>query len=114
MLCVCYYYYYQNGLEATRRIRELGFKRLIIGVTGDALDEDKRAFLDSGADAVLAKPLRQAQITAIFEHTAKHGFKSHAGRKLAASGGAVGGTAAAAGGSAAGGGAVADVTLMRK
>ena len=46
------------GVEATRIIRqELGFPGLIFGVTGNALDEDLRAFVRNGANEVLIKPL---------------------------------------------------------
>ena len=33
-------------------------------------------FLAAGADCVLAKPLRAAQMDAILKHTRVHGFKS--------------------------------------
>jgi len=47
-----------NGPEATRRIREMGFKSLkIIGVTGNVMSGDVDYFLESGANHVLEKPL---------------------------------------------------------
>ena len=47
-----------KGPEATKRLRELGFKdAIIIGVTGNVLPEDISNFLRHGADAVLSKPL---------------------------------------------------------
>lgn len=61
-----YLYYYcvslhfndnQNGLEATRLLRRQGFDGLIVGATGHVFEEDVAAFLDAGADLVLAKPL---------------------------------------------------------
>jgi CheY-like chemotaxis protein len=47
-----------TGTEASRQIRSNGYNRLIIGVTGNALDDDVEAFLTAGADCVIAKPLR--------------------------------------------------------
>lgn len=47
----------QSGIDATRYIREAGFKKLIFGLTGDALDEDVSCFLKAGADCVLGKVL---------------------------------------------------------
>ena len=48
----------QTGTDASRYIRDFGFTRLIIGITGNALDDDVAAFLLAGADCVIAKPLR--------------------------------------------------------
>ena len=48
---------YQNGLEATKLLRLRDFTGLIVGVTGHVFDDDVAAFLDAGADMVLAKPL---------------------------------------------------------
>ena len=47
----------QNGLDATRLLRLRGFAGLIVGVTGNVFEDDVAAFLDAGADLVLAKPL---------------------------------------------------------
>ena len=46
-----------DGVTATRRIRRLGFLGKIIVVTGNALEEGMATFKESGADAVLMKPL---------------------------------------------------------
>ena len=46
-----------DGVTATRCIRKLGYKGLIVAVTGNALSEDVNAFLSNGADIVLTKPL---------------------------------------------------------
>jgi osomolarity two-component system sensor histidine kinase SLN1 len=70
-----------NGIESTTKIRTAGYANLILGLTGNALDEDKHLFLAAGADCIFAKPLRQVHIDAILEHTGLHGFKSHVGKK---------------------------------
>lgn len=46
-----------TGLEAAKIIRTLGFTYPIIGVTGNALEEDKISFLNAGATTVLIKPV---------------------------------------------------------
>lgn len=46
-----------NGPEAIRRMRELGYAGMIIGVTGDVMEAEISEFKASGAEVVLAKPL---------------------------------------------------------
>ena len=46
-----------DGPGATKQLRKLGYRGPIIGVTGNVLDEDKRVFIEAGADKVLFKPL---------------------------------------------------------
>jgi CheY-like chemotaxis protein len=45
-----------RGPEATQKIRALGYTGVIVGVTGNVLEEDTKEFRDLGADAVLPKP----------------------------------------------------------
>ena len=45
-----------DGPQATKAIRDLGYRGLIFGVTGNALGSDVNYFISCGADAVLAKP----------------------------------------------------------
>lgn len=58
-------------------IRQCGFDRLIFGLTGNALNDDVTSFLRSGADCVLAKPLRSAQMESVLSHIHMHGFHSN-------------------------------------
>lgn len=46
-----------DGLEASKRIRELGYKGKIFGVTGNAFQADIDDFLAHGVTEVLVKPL---------------------------------------------------------
>mmetsp|Transcript_23190 Transcript_23190/g.23398 ORF Transcript_23190/g.23398 Transcript_23190/m.23398 type:complete len:260 (+) Transcript_23190:1387-2166(+) len=46
-----------GGLEAAKKLREHGYKGLIVGVTGNVTKEDIDLYISSGANAVLAKPL---------------------------------------------------------
>ena len=46
-----------DGLEATRRLRKLGYKKPIVALTAHALRDDVRKSLDAGCDAHLSKPV---------------------------------------------------------
>ena len=51
-----------NGPEAARRMRvDLGYRGVVIGITGNALPEDLDTFRDHGANLVLTKPLTNAK-----------------------------------------------------
>jgi CheY-like chemotaxis protein len=65
-----------NGVEAARALRNLGFPNLIVGVTGNALDDDVQAFITAGADIVFYKPLRIGKLTTLLEYIQQNGFKS--------------------------------------
>ena len=46
-----------NGPEAALQMRQRGFRGKIIGVTGNALQDDIYDFLSHGADIVLPEPI---------------------------------------------------------
>ena len=46
-----------DGPTATKEIRRLGYKGIIIGVTGNSLLIDIETFMKAGANDVLLKPL---------------------------------------------------------
>lgn len=52
-----------SGLEATQQIRSKGFTLPIVGVTANAMDDDKRACLDYGMNDVLVKPLTKEKLS---------------------------------------------------
>lgn len=47
----------KDGPQATREIRSLGYKGLIIGVTGNMMPSDVEYFMNAGANIILPKPL---------------------------------------------------------
>jgi osomolarity two-component system sensor histidine kinase SLN1 len=51
-----------DGFEATRLLRNSSFRGHIIGLTGNALDEQVSQFLNVGVEEVIAKPVKRAQI----------------------------------------------------
>jgi len=60
-------------VEATRRLRAFGYPHLIIGVTGNALEEDVADFIAAGADSVILKPVSVHQINHILEYAETSG-----------------------------------------
>lgn len=46
-----------NGPDATMKLRDLGCKIVIFGVTGNVLPDDVKYFMSHGADNVLSKPV---------------------------------------------------------
>ena len=58
-----------DGLEATRRIRALeGVDQpRVIALTANAMDGDREACLEAGADDYLSKPVRLGQLEAALE-----------------------------------------------
>lgn len=51
-----------NGLEATKRLREQGFKIPIIAQTAYAFSDDKQRALESGCNDYISKPIRQEDL----------------------------------------------------
>lgn len=51
-----------RGPDATQRIRALGYKGIILGVTGNVLSEDVEFFMQHGANEVMPKPVSLKKI----------------------------------------------------
>lgn len=62
-----------NGVEATKIIRKNGFKNLIIGITGNIMDNDEDDFLNAGVDMICEKPLKYENIKKITRFIEKNG-----------------------------------------
>ncbi|CAB9528848.1 Autoinducer 1 sensor kinase/phosphatase LuxN [Seminavis robusta] len=56
-----------NGPQATERLRELGCKAYIFGLTGNVLAEDVATFKQSGAEIVLFKPINLPSLDSAWE-----------------------------------------------
>lgn len=54
-----------NGIEATRRLRAMGVRSLIAGVTTRSLEQEKQEFVDAGLDDYQEKPLTTAKLVSI-------------------------------------------------
>lgn len=55
-----------DGHEATSKLRRMGCKILIVGVSGNVLNEDVESFKSSGVDEVLPKPFRLDKLEEIW------------------------------------------------
>jgi len=54
-----------DGPEATKLIREIGYRGLVIGLTGNTSDSDVKMFLSHGADRVMGKPFELSVFNSI-------------------------------------------------
>ena len=61
-----------DGPTATKELRALGYKGMIIGVTGNALPADVDIFLSAGATCVLTKPFRPEELYAAIAGMSVH------------------------------------------
>jgi len=71
-----------TGIEASQIIRSRGFKHLIIGVTGNSLDDELDAFVHAGADLVIVKPLRSHSLEMLLQFIREYGFESAHGYRI--------------------------------
>ncbi len=67
-----------NGLTATAELRERGYPYIIVGLTGNALEDDISRFLNAGADCVMPKPFEFSKFDKLLQYIALDGFLSKA------------------------------------
>ena len=63
-------------------LREVGFGNLIIGVTGNVMEDDVLEFRSAGADIVLSKPLRFSTLQSLVRFVSTQGCTSKVGFTL--------------------------------
>ena len=63
-------------------LREAGFGNLIIGVTGNVMEDDVQEFRSAGADIVLSKPLHLTTIQSLVRFVDVEGCISRVGFTL--------------------------------
>lgn len=63
-------------------LRTNGFKNLIIGVTGNVLEDDVTEFIAAGADIILGKPLRMHTLMKLVQFVQSNGSASFAAMTL--------------------------------
>ena len=56
-----------NGDQATKELRAKGIKTEIIGLSGDAMEEDLNTFIEKGFDEYLTKPLKFDVLKKVFK-----------------------------------------------
>lgn len=60
-----------DGYELCRHRRELGFSRVILGVTAATVGREAQRLVEAGADACLNKPLSVAAIELAYQRAVK-------------------------------------------
>jgi DNA-binding response OmpR family regulator len=58
------------------KLRQAGYPYLIIGVTGNILDDDVKEYLQAGADMIIGKPLRMNLLDKVLKFIKMNGFLS--------------------------------------
>jgi signal transduction histidine kinase/ActR/RegA family two-component response regulator len=71
-----------NGIEATRHIRNVGYKNIIAGITGNVMVDDIEEFVNSGADIVYGKPLKLKSLKLLISHITKNGIRTKPNMQL--------------------------------
>jgi CheY-like chemotaxis protein len=66
-----------SGPQASAQLRAMGFSKLIIGVTGNVMDEDVKEFEQAGADLILTKPVRMDVLNKVLAFLRIYGPVSH-------------------------------------
>ena len=64
-------------------MREKGFQNLVVGVTGNVMEDDIAEFLAAGADLVLPKPLKIQTLDRLLQFIDANSPTSMPGMKLA-------------------------------
>lgn len=65
-----------NGIVLASELRKRKYPNIIVGVTGNALDEDVVDFVDAGVDVVLTKPLKLNQLEKLIQFLLLYGTDS--------------------------------------
>ena len=71
-----------DGIECTKKLRDKGYKYLIVGITGNVLDNDIHEFISAGADIVFSKPLKMTYLNMLIKYITQFGPESKAGMHL--------------------------------
>jgi len=71
------------GPITAKLMRALGYKNLIIGVTGNSMVDDVKQFQEAGIDYLFTKPFTRKHIDAVWKLIKDAGFKSKLKHKLA-------------------------------
>jgi DNA-binding response OmpR family regulator len=58
-----------TGEFLTKILRCIGYQGLIIGITGNGLEEDVKQFLDNGADYIFIKPFTKRKLDKLLDFT---------------------------------------------
>lgn len=73
---------HMSGIEASRVIRKLGYDNLIIGVTGNSMEDELNDFLQAGADFAITKPMKPNVLDILLQYMNTFGCRSHPNERL--------------------------------
>ncbi|XP_062147847.1 two-component response regulator 24-like [Alnus glutinosa] len=62
-----------NGIEATRKLRAMGIRSLIAGVSAGSEEQEKQEFIEAGLDDYQEKPLSTTKLASILHKLKKDG-----------------------------------------
>jgi len=62
-----------NGVQATRELREFGFENIVMGLTGNTLQDEMDEFEGAGADVVLPKPMTIKALDILIQYVMAQG-----------------------------------------
>ena len=62
-------------------LRQGGFENLVVGVTGNVLEEDMLEYFAAGADLIIPKPMRASTLHALIDFARREGCKSISGMR---------------------------------
>eukprot|EP01033_Poteriospumella_lacustris_P016855 gene16855-12065_t len=65
-----------------RIIRKLGYDNLIIGVTGNSMEDELNDFLQAGADFAITKPMKPNVLDILLQYMNTFGCRSHPNERL--------------------------------
>ena len=65
-----------------RKLREENYEKLVVGVTGNILDDDVLEYLRAGADMVIGKPVKIVLLKKVLDYVKEHGQFSRPGMYL--------------------------------
>ena len=65
-----------NGIVLAAELRKRKYPNIIVGLTGNALDEEIVDFIEAGVDIVMTKPLKYAQLEKLIQFMLKYGTES--------------------------------------
>ena len=71
-----------NGPQASQQLRSMGCDSFIVGITGNVMSEDVHLFKASGANAVLPKPFRLADLDQLWVEYGVSGNAIHSESEL--------------------------------
>ena len=54
-----------SGDDAVRKLREMGWKGIVIALTANAMESDRQHYLEAGMDAVITKPFQMNQLRSV-------------------------------------------------